>query len=705
MSSVSDRSSTGVENGAGTATPLPRRVEPTVRGNTLLSRLYMPFQQVDRLLAFRLPEGMNPFLQAGAIANTSFMVAAVTGILLLFFYTPSVYSAYTSVQEMADSPLTAELLRSLHRYSSDACMCFVLFHAVKTFFARKFDGARWLAWTTGILLLGMLWFIGWLGYWLVWDERARQIALGTGRMLDVLPIFADPLTRSFLTDQGVNTLLFFLVFFAHMLLPLVMAVALWIHITRMARAHFLTRGPMTWWVLGSLIALSLLIPATSAEPARMAVEPQGFSMDWWYLLPVAFTDRLGAGILWSLVLVSGAVLFSMPWWATRRRPTTAVTITALCNACQNCYADCPYNAITMVPRQDGRSFPTQSEVDPARCVGCGVCVGSCCSGGINLPELSTQLIYDRIDAWVEEDEKHGVPFRLALLAADGAMPDAVTDARSGQCPELPGYRCVEVPCGGSVNPLVVERAMRRGASAVLVAGCAPATCATREGANWSILRFAGQRDPSLREPWRDDPRVRVLTLHSGERAQLLSAALALRDGASPVSAGRAKRPRFALVSGLLLTGLIAGVIWWGSDLGYASPDHSQPTLVVSFKHPGQYVEVGQALSAEELEKLPMHMRPQSMVGDRSRVDVRLRVHVDGALVLEKSYPPRGIWGDGNSMAVEKVPVAAGQHEVRIQLGDSPLADEWSFETQDSIEFEPYINRVILFDRVKGFQWH
>src|SRR5690606_26633012 len=105
-------------------------------------------------------------------------------------------------------------------YSSDACMLFVLLHALQALGARKVGPARRLPWIAGLVMVGVIWLDGWTGYWLVWDEAARQVALATAAFLDVLPIFPEPLARSFLVDDGVNSLLFFVVFFIHMLIPL-----------------------------------------------------------------------------------------------------------------------------------------------------------------------------------------------------------------------------------------------------------------------------------------------------------------------------------------------------------------------------------------------------------------------------------------------------------------------------------------------------
>ena len=48
---------------------------------------------------------------------------------------------------------------------------------------------------------------GWTGYWLVWDERARQVALASAKWLDILPIFIEPMSRSFLVDETVRHVL------------------------------------------------------------------------------------------------------------------------------------------------------------------------------------------------------------------------------------------------------------------------------------------------------------------------------------------------------------------------------------------------------------------------------------------------------------------------------------------------------------------
>jgi hypothetical protein len=297
-------------------TPGPKPI--AIRGERGLRWLERGFSRLDWFIERTIPPGLNPMLQFGAIANTCLLIAVLSGIALLIWYVPSVHQAHASLEQIRHSSWLGQWVRSLHRYSSDACMFMILLHAARIFVQRRFSGGRWLPWVTGIVLLALVWVIGWTGYWLVWDVRAQHVAVGTAKFVDRLPLFVEPLTRSFLTDESVHSLLFFLIFFGHMLMPLVVGVALWLHLMRVGRGKIIAGKTMTIWIIGSLAVMSALLPATSAGTAEMTAKAQRFTMDWWYLWPVALTDRLSGGMLWAIVLFGSAVLLAVPWWMTKR---------------------------------------------------------------------------------------------------------------------------------------------------------------------------------------------------------------------------------------------------------------------------------------------------------------------------------------------------------------------------------------------------
>jgi coenzyme F420-reducing hydrogenase delta subunit/Pyruvate/2-oxoacid:ferredoxin oxidoreductase delta subunit len=548
-----------------------------------------------------------------------------------------------------------------------------------------------------------LWFIGWTGYWLVWDERGHGVALSTAKALDVLPIFADPMGRSFLTDQSLNSLLFFVVFFVHMLIPLGMGIFLWLHIARLNRAKFLTRAPLTIWVVGALLVLSLFYPADSAAPARMTLIRESFTMDWWYLLPLVVSDRLGGGALWSALLIGALVAGSVPWWMARRRLGAAAITTSRCNACKQCFTDCPYGAIAMVPRTDGSTkFELQAEVSPAKCVDCGICAASCDSVGTNIDWMETIATRLRLEAWVREAIQEGEAPLLAFTCARGAGGDLAIDPKTGRCAELPGYRVLPVPCAGWVHAYTLERALRRGAREALIVACGPGQCHYREGTDWLRQRLDGERKPMLREPEAHRGRIHLLELDRTRRRDLVRMAEGLRTG-DRLEAPRVPRS-LAGAAAALLAVIVAGGVGAVSDLGYASPRTEGSELVVTFKHPGEVSERCHDLTAVEKAKLPVHMR-RDRVCDRARADVRMRVKVDDRIVVEKAYAPKGIWHDGNSVAVETIPVAPGEHQIEVEIGDSHRAGNWRFETGRRITFTRESRRVIAFNRLDGFTVH
>ena len=540
-------------------------------------------------------------------------------------------------------------------------MLFVLVHAVRLFVAGRFTGPRWLAWITGLTALFLLWLVGFLGYWLVWDQRAQEVAVASARMLDVLPIFSDPMERAFFVDETVNSLLFFIVFFTHMLLPLGMGIALWLHIGRLNKARFLTSKRMTIWIVTSLTLVSAVAPATVAGPAQMMVAPERVGMDYWYLLPLVLMERVSGGTSWLLLLGAGVALMTVPKWMARRKVHAATVRIDKCNSCGQCEIDCPFNAISMVPRSDEKPFAYQSAVDPALCVGCGICAGSCDTRGIGLHEsFSVEVQREQLMQMVRRSPGEVVH---VVCANSGAKPTGLV---------------MSVPCSGWVHPSIVELAVREGASAVETHACDPADCRFRYGPTLLRERLDGQRKPALRTDRVD------------------------RNAVSIVGAGASRQGALGrgIVAAVTL-GVISVVTWLGSDLGYTPPRIAGSELVVSFSHPGQ-IRLGRELTEVEKARYPKVLN-RTHVHLRERTPVRLRILVDGELRHDGSYNGKGLWGDLNAIAISRVSVTPGEHSVSVLIGDSPQEDEFEFQHEARFRCEEGRRCVVLFDRVEGFR--
>lgn len=678
---------------AGSAPPPPptRLARLLTAGNGVLTRL-------DTLLERWLPRELNPLAHLGAATNALLLLATFSGVMLLIWYSASVQSAWSSLAGLGPRSLGG-IMRSVHRYSSDLLMLCVLVHALRTFLARKFADARWLAWVSGIGLLGLIWFIGWTGYWLVWDERAQLLALDTIRALDVLPVFGEPMLRLFAADRTVPSLLFFVVFFLHMVLPLGIAAGLCLHLARLSRSPLLPDWRLSLWLIGAVVAASLVYPATNAAPAQMALKPATFSMDWWYLWPLAITARLSGGGIWLATLLATAGLMTVPWWLARRRPRAvfqAKVNVSRCFACTLCSHDCPFGAITMVPRTDGKPFPSQAQIDPDRCIGCGICAGACDTQGIGLEWFDAQQVTRELESFVVAEVGRGAPPALALVCAqsDGGWElfDPVAWAR-----RLPGYSVRPIPCAGWVEPKLVERLLAKGATAVLIAGCGSSEAFAKEGNRWMPARLAGTREPAFRPSRADPSKVAHVTFDPLRPQSLTAAATRLRTAATAPAATPRSRVG-TVIAGLVVTVLAMAGVLVVSDASFRNPAPAEAEFVFSFTAHGDWLEGAAAPAVDPaLDKRPIHMRT-AQPAKRTRQPVTVRLEVDGR-VEERVFQPKGLKSDGASVGELRVPLPSGKHRVAITLNTGAATQTW----QEEIELKERYQRVLFYEPGHGFR--
>src|SRR5690606_36420515 len=132
-------------------------------------------------------------------------------------------------------------------------------------------GPRALAGGSGLVLLAVIFVCGWTGYVLVWDVHALLLAAEGARILDVLPIFSEPLGRTFVGERPLPGAFFFLNLFAHIALPIGVGLLVWIHVSRLARPVLLPPRRVLWGVVAALVAQAvmwLVGMAPEADPDR-----------------------------------------------------------------------------------------------------------------------------------------------------------------------------------------------------------------------------------------------------------------------------------------------------------------------------------------------------------------------------------------------------------------------------------------------------
>ena len=444
---------------------------------------------------------LNPLYYLGALGFYFFWVVAVSGAYIYAFYKTGIELSYPSVEYLTNEQwYLGGIMRSLHRYASDALVLVMILHLLREYILGRYRSARWFAWVTGVILLWMIFAAGINGYWMVWDKLAQYAVVTTVEWFDWLPIFSEPLARTFITYEALNNRFFTLISFAHVTIPLLILFLLWVHIMRISYPVVNLRRELAIGMLLMLLALSLIVPVQSQGPADMAVEPRDLQIDWFYLYIFPLLDVWSAGQVWALVFGITLLLCVLPWLPTKNKqiPVAEVSLKD-CGGCGLCVADCPYEAVVMRPRSDGLNFPEEAVVVPDRCVSCGICAGACPSSspfrgeeqyvsGIEMPSLQMSSLRAAV---MNDMSKLKGDLRIMVFGCDNAAN--VEELRS---------ECVAVfslPCIAMLPPSFIEYALREGhIDGVLITGCREGDCLHRLGVSWIVKRLAAEREPRLR---------------------------------------------------------------------------------------------------------------------------------------------------------------------------------------------------------------
>jgi len=116
----------------------------------------------------------------GIISAVSFGVLSVTGILLMFYYVPTVERAYSYIITLQTMVPFGQLMRNMHRWSAHLMVLVVVFHMARVFYTGAYKPPREFNWVVGVVLLLLTLGASFTGYLLPWDQLAFwAITVGT----------------------------------------------------------------------------------------------------------------------------------------------------------------------------------------------------------------------------------------------------------------------------------------------------------------------------------------------------------------------------------------------------------------------------------------------------------------------------------------------------------------------------------------------
>ncbi len=466
---------------------VPKKAATPPAAAATLRRLLGP---IDRFFDRVFGSAYNPLYQSGNLAVLFLAVAVVTGVYLFLFY--QIGEAHASVVRIEEEVFLGSFMRSLHRYSADLALVALGVHMLRKLVQGHTWGPRALAWRSGILLLFVVLLCGWTGLIMVWDRQALQLAVVGAELIDLLPLFSEPIGRSFSGEVDIPSSFFFMNLFLHVALPLGVAAGLWLHVARVARPAVVPSQPMRRFALVSLGLFSLLVPVALPPAADLLELPTRMPVDLFYsgwLVPAQHLPSWAVLLFWLLFF---GVLWQAPvWWRPRDAEIEPSFVDEnRCTGCYQCYQDCPYEAITMVEREVPSSLSELvARVDPAVCVGCGICAGSCASMGVGPPGRVGREQLTAVKGLSGEVSVGPDQVVLLSCAFGLGLPDELA--------QKDGVVAFESGCSGSVHTSAIEGLLRSGAGGVYLLSCPGRDCLFREGPKWLEQRIYHDREAEL----------------------------------------------------------------------------------------------------------------------------------------------------------------------------------------------------------------
>jgi quinol-cytochrome oxidoreductase complex cytochrome b subunit len=181
-------------------------------------------------------------LGLGLISLFLFLILAVTGVLLMFYYVPSTTQAYDRMLDLRGTVAFGIFLRNMHRWSAHGMVAMVFLHMCRVFLTGAYKKPREFNWVVGVVLLLATLFLSFTGYLLPWDQLAFwAITVGTS-IAGYAPLIGKQMQFVLLGDTTVGQEALLRFYVLHVaVLPAVLGLLIAVHFWRIRKDGGLSR--------------------------------------------------------------------------------------------------------------------------------------------------------------------------------------------------------------------------------------------------------------------------------------------------------------------------------------------------------------------------------------------------------------------------------------------------------------------------------
>jgi cytochrome b6 len=134
------------------------------------------------------------------------LIAAITGVSIAFYYTPSTTGAYSSIEYINNQVNNGWLIRSLHNIAGNGLIVVSLVQIIVMFVGREMLGGWIVGWISGIFLTLTAIGLGWTAMNLEWSQLGYWRLNIELSIIESVPLIGQSLRQLLLGGDTVSTI-------------------------------------------------------------------------------------------------------------------------------------------------------------------------------------------------------------------------------------------------------------------------------------------------------------------------------------------------------------------------------------------------------------------------------------------------------------------------------------------------------------------
>jgi len=263
-------------------------------------------QALDEALSRPLPSYARWPRIMGILSFILFVVLAVSGMMLAFYYQPTASEAYGSVTSIARDVTAGTLVNQMHRWAATLLLLILAARIIRFFFGGMYGRSREVIWMLAMVTFVVATFADLTGRLLPWDARGYWTTVRAREVTDALPIIG-PLFSFLVGGAGLDSLVLTRFYILHIIaLPILLLVLFYLHFSSVRRVGLSADAAapgsrslrvalydlllIVVFLIGALATLAILLPHPFDVAADPFATPPGSRPPWYLLAPHALLE-------------------------------------------------------------------------------------------------------------------------------------------------------------------------------------------------------------------------------------------------------------------------------------------------------------------------------------------------------------------------------------------------------------------------------